>query len=179
MIIEKCAYQLTELKTFQRFNAHPLEELKSSERKEVLVRLTEELLSVIEESKRKNCEDVSVISDEENIHFCMILILSYLIKKGGKTITDIELATLIQRKIIVAALNQLQDQGYVKKLKELNNKPTTIWQASLCCQNIFSQFENIYNTYRRFIQIKSRGYSGFSSGADVTQSYTGFPDVNV
>ena len=144
VIIDTCAFHLTDLKTYQCVNPkYPLEELRSSERKKVLVSLTTQLLEEIAKQKRKIDErDKINLNEEANL----ILVLTDLIKNGAKTITDIQNTTTLRRKIIVSALDKLQNQNYIVKFPDPDKKkkPSILWKVSELGHCIFSQFENIY-----------------------------------
>jgi len=148
IIIDACTFQLTELKTFQCLNdpANPIEELKGPIRKRVLVNLATELLSVMNKSGSVTDDESSQLSDEENMQYSLILILAYLSKTGAKTITDIQNATLIRRKIIVLSLEQLKNQGLIEKYQDNEKKKCSIlWKVSTFGLNVFIQFEKVYN----------------------------------
>lgn len=148
VILDICTFQLTELKTFQCFNNpdYPLEDLERKERKAALVRLATKLFEAVKQpSNTKSVLDRSLLSDEDS-PLCLPLILAYLVKTGPKPITEAQNNTGVRRKVLVAALEELQKLGYVEKIQGVyNKKPSAMWRASVLGTNIFIQFETTYN----------------------------------
>jgi hypothetical protein len=146
IIIDVCAYNLTELNVFHCLNnpEFPLEDLERRERKQSLVKLATELLDVISQSDvMRNDKNDDMVNDD-NLFCYMVLVLKFLIKKETGSITDIQKALGIKRKIVVFSLEKLQEIGHCKKMQVNDKKkPSSLWKASLLGTNILNQFEII------------------------------------
>jgi hypothetical protein len=147
IIIDFCNFNLTALSAFQCLNDPqlPLEELKSPDRKRVLVNLTNKLLSAINESETKAApqKDPAVIDD---IHLYSIPILGLIIKHDALPITEIQNFSSVRRKTVVESLDLLRERGYVTKLQgEYKKKPSSLWKASESGKKAYSQFITIFS----------------------------------
>ena len=151
VIVDTCAFLLTELKTFQCFNdpRSPLEELKSPDRKRVLVKLPEKLLEAIEDqNKAPRNSDLN----EESNSLCTVLVLADLVKNGPQAITAIQHTTLLRRKVVVETLQHLEKERFIEQFKkpvknpapDEKKKPSTFWKVSTLGLNMFNQFERLY-----------------------------------
>lgn len=149
VVLDECAFHLTELGNFQCFNnpKFPLEELKAPERKRVLVRLTTQLLAVINSIQKPGTGDEDGERNEMLPDFSRILVLACIVLNdaGNSTITHIAAATGLSRKIVKASLDTLLSEACIEKFQLTENKkPSTVWRASAPGKNIFRLFEKRY-----------------------------------
>jgi TIR domain len=151
VILETCAFHLTELEAFQCLNPKfPLEELKPSDRKRVLVGLTTELLAVVGKDQLKSSD---VHGLDENTDVTRILTLACLVKRGPLSITEIQHCLLLRRKLVVSSLEALQKQAYIEKIKvEINKKPATQWKALELGISSINLFESAYSNLTNSIK---------------------------
>lgn len=148
VIIDICTFELTVLNKYQCLNdpKQPLEELKSSDRKRVLVKLATELKTFLEENRIQNIENCNNAPNKiDNLDLNILLIIKYLSKNSIQSITDIEKALLINRKFIYSSLELLTKIGFVDKTKSLGNKKTsTFWEALDKGKLFVDNFESKY-----------------------------------
>lgn len=151
LIIDTCAFHLTDLETFQCLNNphSPLEELKPHDRKKVLVSLTSQLLSVIHTVKKGAQSEDNGILNRESSDFSRVLVLADIVKYEARTITDVQNSTLLRRKIVVESIDKLQSENLIEKFQLVQNKkPSTIWKASETGKNTFKVFETAYSNLK-------------------------------
>lgn len=153
IILDTCAFHLTDLAIYQCLNnpKFPLEELKPTDRKKVLVSLTTQLSDIIANQKPIFIEGEKVTLNDDADNFCAILVLADLKRNGAKSITEIQNAISLKRKIIVSELNRLHLQNYLIRFKGLNKmkKPSTLWKVSELGRTIYDEFESIYSNILR------------------------------
>lgn len=143
VILDTCAFHLTELHLFQCLNnpKFPLEELKPSDRKRVLVGLTTELLAEMSEGSIDQ-HDLNKSTD-----VAKMLTLACVVKKSGSlSITEIQNSLPLSRKLVVASLDSLEMQGYIEKIRVVKNKkPSTQWKALELGISSINFFESAYS----------------------------------
>ena len=152
VILETCAFHLTELEAFQCLNnpKFPLEELKPSDRKRVLVALTTELLDVVGKDQLKSVDEHSF---DASTDVTRMLTLACLVKRGPLSITEIQHCLLMRRKLVVSSLRALQKQAYIEKIKREINKTSSIqWKASELGISSIKVFESAYSNLTNSIK---------------------------
>jgi len=145
LILDTCAFHLTELDAFQCLNnpKFPLEELKPSDRKRVLVGLTTELLAEMGKGQVKSTDDHGI---DESTDVTRMLTLACLVKRGPLSITDIQNCLLLRRKLVVSSLDTLEKQAYIEKIQAIKNKkPSTQWRALELGISSIHLFESAYS----------------------------------
>ena len=151
VILETCAFHLTELEAFQCLNPKiPLEELRPSERKRVLVGLTTELLEVMGKDQLKSVDEHGF---DASTDITRMLTLACLVKRGPLSITEIQHCLLLRRKLVVSSLRALQKQAYIEKIKgEISKKSSTQWKASELGISSINLFESAYSNLTNSIK---------------------------
>lgn len=152
VILETCAFDLTELKTFQTLNnpKYPLEELKPSDRKRVLVSLTTDLLTLVGKGQTTLANSSGL---DQSTDITRMLTLACLVKKGALSITEIQNCLLLRRKIIVSSLEDLEKLVYIERTHVIKNKkPSTQWKALELGISSINLFESVYSNLTNSIK---------------------------
>lgn len=149
LILDTCSVHLTELEKFQSVNSadSPIEEMRTSARKKLFVKLTTIIQKHIEtrveqKKERQTKEHPLKISRNERLETA--LALSYIIRHRNPTITSIERGTGINRKHLIEILAYLLDQNLIirEDIAMLEKaKPSVTWRASKNGQEMFSLFQ--------------------------------------
>lgn len=145
VILDTCAFDLTELKDLQTLNnpKYPLEELKPSDRKKVLVSLTTDILTLAGYGQTTLANNSG---PDQSTDITRMLTLACLVKRGPLSITEIQNCLLLPRKIIVSSLEDLEKLSYIERVRVVSNKKTsTQWKALERGISSMSLFDSVYS----------------------------------
>jgi hypothetical protein len=144
VIIDTCAFELSDLKDFQCLNnpESPLAEINPPEVKKHLVKLATTIVGAFNGAED---DEEQGYAGEFSDHCARILILAYLIKHGASSITDVQDSTCLRRKIVHKTLEELLTADFIVKSKEdQKKKPSVLWKASELGLKSFNQFESSF-----------------------------------
>jgi hypothetical protein len=145
VIIDTCAFELSDLIGFQCLNDpdRPLSEMRTSEVNKELVKLATTIVEVFNSEKAVLSENESI--EEFSSQYAQLLILALVVKTGPKTISEVQAATLLKRKIVFDTLEELNKTNLIIKTKaDIKGKPSVLWKASALGQKSFDRFEQSY-----------------------------------
>jgi hypothetical protein len=145
VIIDTCAFDLSDLRVFQCINNpdSPLAEISTPDVKKHLVKLATTIVKTFDGAKGDDKEEG--YAGKFLAHSARILVLAFLTKNGTSSITDVEKATFLERKLVHRTLEELTAADFLIKSKEdPKKKPSVFWKASELGLKSFNEFESSY-----------------------------------